>query len=104
MSDQPMNDVPAGEEHLEGGNRPGKRRGRKHARSSDGTVRPGLIQISAQVPRDVIAAFDRQAALAGVNRQHLMREALTAYAALLDAGCRVYQVPGLERGRERAAA
>lgn len=103
MNDQLTNDESSGEVHLEISARSSKRRGRKTGRSSENQVRAGLIQVSAQVPREVIAAFDRQSSLVGVNRQHLIREALTAYAALLDAGCRVYQVPGLERRQERAA-
>lgn len=103
MSEHSMNDVPSADDHLESGHRPVKRRGKKTARASESNSRPGLIQVSAQVPREIIASFDRQAGIAGVNRQHLIREALTMYAALLDAGGRFYQVPGQERSRERAA-
>jgi metal-responsive CopG/Arc/MetJ family transcriptional regulator len=62
-----------------------------------------LLQVSVQVPREVMNSLDEFAAMSGVNRQHLIREALVAYAAMLEGGCRVYQVPGVTANRDRAA-
>lgn len=74
-----------------------KAKGRRSATASDRPGQSGAVQVSITVPRDVAAAFDRLTQQTGVNRSHLMREALSMYAALLASGHRVYEVPGLAR-------
>lgn len=91
----------SGAQRLEADSRAGRRKVRKIARPSEITGKPGFSQISIQVPRDVMASLDDFAAVSGVNRQFLIREALAMYAGLLDGGLRVYEVPGVKR--ERAA-
>ena len=73
MNDQLTNDESSGDVHFGISARSSKRRGKKTSRSSENQVRSGLIQVSAQVPRDVIAAFDRQSSLVGVNRQQFVQ-------------------------------
>lgn len=80
-----------------------RRHRRRSARPVEAQGKSTLSQVTIQVPRDVLASFDDFAATCGVNRSHLIREALTAYAGLLDSGCRVYQVPGAIRIQDRAA-
>lgn len=83
--------------------REARRSRRKPARTGEATLKAHLAQVSVYVPRELVAAFDDAASAQGVNRSHLIREALIAYAALLDAGCRVYEVPGIARRDARAA-
>lgn len=70
---------------------------RKPARTVSSQARATMSQVTVSVEREVLAGFDQLSAETGVNRQHLMREALGMYAALLASGHRVYAVPGLLR-------
>lgn len=74
-----------------------KTKARKPARPVNGQGRATMSQVTVSVEREVLAGFDQLSAETGVNRQHLMREALGMYAALLASGHRVYAVPGLLR-------
>ena len=74
-----------------------KSKGRRGGSSSERQGTATAVQVSITVPRDVVASFDRLSSQTGVNRAHLMREALGMYAALLASGHRVYEVPGLAR-------
>lgn len=74
-----------------------KSKGRRGGNTSDRQATATAVQVSITVPRDVVASFDRLSNQTGVNRAHLMREALGMYAALLASGHRVYEVPGLVR-------
>ena len=74
-----------------------KPKGRRGGSSPDRQGAATAVQVSITVPRDVVASFDRLSSQTGVNRAHLMREALGMYAALLASGHRVYEVPGLAR-------
>ena len=77
--------------------RPVKTKVRRGGISPDRNGQAGALQVSITVPRDVVTAFDRLANQTGVNRAHLMREALCMYSALLAGGYRTYEVPGLVR-------
>ena len=77
--------------------RPGKPKARKPSRQVNAHARSTMSQVTVSVEREVLAGFDQLSAETGVNRQHLMREALGMYAALLASGHRVYAVPGLLR-------
>jgi predicted DNA binding CopG/RHH family protein len=57
----------------------------------------GASQVTVTIPRDVLDQFEQIASETGVNRQHLMREALTMYGAILASGGRFYQLPGVRR-------
>lgn len=103
MDANPSDELQSSVPHLATPGREVRRTRRKPARGSDQTSKANLSQVSLYVPRELLASFDDFSAAAGVNRSHLIREALAAYAAMLDAGCRVYQVPGLERNERRAA-
>ena len=74
-----------------------KSKGRRGGSSPDRQGAATAVQVSITVPRDVVASFDRISNQTGVNRAHLMREALSVYAALLASGHRVYEVPGIAR-------
>lgn len=74
-----------------------KSKGRRGGSSPDRQATATAVQVSITLPRDVVASFDRISNQTGVNRAHLMREALSVYAALLASGHRVYEVPGLAR-------
>lgn len=95
-NDQNASDEPSFSqgEHI---NRPVRTKARKPARTVNSQVRSTMSQVTVSVERDVLAAFDKLTLETGVNRQHLMREALGMYAALLASGHRVYAVPGLLR-------
>lgn len=56
-----------------------------------------MQQVTLSVERDVLAVFEDISQATGVNRQHLMREALRMYGALLQTGHRVYEVPNMVR-------
>lgn len=56
-----------------------------------------MQQVTLSVDRDVLALFEDISQATGVNRQHLMREALRMYGALLQTGHRVYEVPNMIR-------
>lgn len=101
MDDQVGNGGNIGDGKLPSVGKSSRRKLRRNGRQSESAVRSVNVQVTVQVPRDVMAVFDGFSDVSGVNRQHLIREALTAYATLLDGGCRIYQVPGISQ--ERAA-
>lgn len=91
------NGEPASSEPLKINSRTVKSKGRRGGSSPDRQGAATAVQVSITVPRDVVASFDRLSNQTGVNRAHLMREALSMYSALLAAGYRTYEVPGLAR-------
>ena len=72
-----------------------RRKGKKPSRTVAQQGRETLAQVTIHVPREVLASFDQAAGSVGVVRAQLIREALETYAALLDAGRRTYQQPGM---------
>jgi hypothetical protein len=74
--------------------RAGKVARKPSARSSPPRVPDTSSQVSLTLPREILQAYDEISRESGVNRAHLMREALSLYAALLATGQRVYQLPG----------
>jgi hypothetical protein len=85
---------------------PGRARGRKgrsHRPAGESHAKGNLFPVTVQVPREVLASYDRFAAVSGVNRQHLMREALAMYALVLKGNARV-QLPVVARFVDEEAA
>lgn len=77
--------------------KPSRSKGRRTSRTGTSNQATSLGQVTLNVERAVLAQFDEITAQTGVNRQHLMREALKVYAALLQSGHRVFEIPGLGR-------
>lgn len=77
--------------------KPAKSKGRGTAKTVQRQRAPTASQVTVTVPRQVLDAFDELSNQTGVNRQHLMREALSFYAHALGGGFRVFEMPGLRR-------
>jgi hypothetical protein len=89
------------EEHVPFRGRSTKRRARSIERSGESKAANRMSSLSIQCPSDVVAVFEAAAVSAGINRQHLFREALETYAALLASGHRTFRQPGMS-GRKVA--
>jgi hypothetical protein len=76
---------------------PAKGKGRRGAKAVEKQSKSVSCQVTMTVPRGVMEQIDQFSDFTGINRQHLMREALTMYAALLATGHRVYEMPGVRR-------
>lgn len=56
-----------------------------------------VSQVSLMVPRHILAKYDEISELTGINRAHLMREALIAYGVFLEGGLRMSGITGVLR-------
>lgn len=88
---------PTNEPTGDGPGKTSKPKVRRGGKSVDRQRAPSTGQVTVTVQRHVLDAFDQLSEQTGVNRQHLMREALNFYATCLAGGFRVYEVPGLRR-------
>jgi Ribbon-helix-helix protein, copG family len=70
---------------------------RRGAKQSDARGQHGASQVSLTLPRELLAAYDQTAKETGINRAHLMREALSMYSLLLAGGGRFYEPPMMRR-------
>lgn len=93
----------ASEKPAETPSRSRSKKARSKSSHSEGHAKSPLIPVTVQLPRDVVASFDQFSAVSGVNRQHLMREALAMYAVLLGSNCRVHLPVVVNFVPERAA-
>ena len=97
MLEQPAHDVTQPTIHLGDTQRKTKRTRRQDAKPSSTGAKSASLQLSVNVPRDVVEVYDQFAEDAGVIRAQLIREAIELYASLLKGGQRTYRQPGMRR-------
>jgi hypothetical protein len=82
-------------DQLPGTSRQVKVNRKRRATPGEKPGKPNSAQLTIQCPREIVAIFDGVSSRSGVNRQQLFREALEAYAALLERGMRSWRDPTL---------